>query len=93
MNKNVFPALQNLKTSMEIKDWWFSLFNGKGVESIRERPSFLFVFKRPYFIYCQDKITPVGNQKFTVSLMSFFYFSLVWRDYLAIYLRKIHART
>lgn len=74
MNKNLFPALQNLKTSVEIMDWWFSLLNGKGVESIREGPSFPIVFKRTHFIYCQDKITHVGNQKFNVSLMLVFIF-------------------
>lgn len=62
MNKNVFPALQNLKTSMEIKDWWFSLFNGKGVERIRERPSFPFVFKRPHFIFAKIKLLQLGTK-------------------------------
>lgn len=71
MSKNLFPALQNLKASVEMKDWQFSFLNGKGVERIREGTSFPIVFKRTHFIYCQDKITCFGNQKFNASLMSF----------------------
>lgn len=44
------------------------------MEYIREGPSFPFVFKSTHFIYYQDKITHVGNQKFNVPLMPFFIF-------------------